>query len=201
LLAAILPHVDVFLPSIDEIRFMLGIEPPAGAGLRGDELDDIASQLLEMGSAIVVLKLGDEGLYLRTTSNRQRLSAMGACAPSNWRGWIGRNMIAPCFEVKVAGTTGAGDCTIAGFLGGLLRDLSPEETITAAVGTGACCVEAADATSGVPDWDALQRRISAGWPRRPTGISMPGWRWNAEHTIGFGPADQSNPATFASVVS
>ncbi len=201
LLATVLPHVDVFLPSIDEIRFMLGNEATEGAGVRGDDLSTIASELLAMGSAIIVLKLGDEGLYVRTTTDRQRLGAMGACAPSNWRGWAGRHMIAPCFEVEVVGTTGAGDCTIAGFLGGLLRDLTPEQTITAAVATGACCVEAADATSGVPDWDSLQRRISAGWPRRRSGISLPGWRWNAERTIACGPADQSNAAKSASVIS
>jgi sugar/nucleoside kinase (ribokinase family) len=194
LLATVLPHVDVFLPSIDEIRFMLGDESAADAGACGEDLHRISSRLLEMGSAIIALKLGDEGLYLRSTPDRKRLASMGGCAPPDWQAWAGRQIIAPCFAVDVAGTTGAGDCTIAGFLGGLLRGLGPEETVTAAVATGACCVEAADATSGVPDWETLQRRIAAGWPRKATGLLLPGWQWDASRTIGHGPADGTVPA-------
>ena len=53
-----LPHVDVFLPSIDKILFMLGEELPAGQRVQGQDLDRVSQTLLDMGSAIVVLKLG-----------------------------------------------------------------------------------------------------------------------------------------------
>lgn len=156
LLARVLPLVDMFSPSLDEIRFMLG----------GGELRQIAEQLLAMGAAIVLLKLGDQGAQLRTTRDRARLAALGACRPRDLEAWRDREIHAPCFAVNVAGTTGSGDCTSAGFLTALLRGLAPEAALTAAVAVGACSVERPDATSGVPRWEAVQQRIAAGWARR-----------------------------------
>lgn len=60
-------------------------------------------------------------------------------------------------------------------LGRSAKGLTAEKTLLAAVGTGAFNVERADAVSGIPDWDGLQRRIDAGWPQRETGLSLPGW--------------------------
>ena len=98
-------------------------------------------------------------------------------------------MHACCFAVEVAGTTGAGDCTIGGFLAGLLRGLAPEAVMTAAVGTGACCVEKPDATSGVVQWQALQNRIDGGWARRPAEMTLPGWRRDGDRQVSSGPQD------------
>jgi sugar/nucleoside kinase (ribokinase family) len=134
-LRRVLPHVDVYLPSLDETQFMLGQKSAS----------ELARQLHDWGAGIVGLKLGADGLY---------------CL------WNGREYHAPCFAVDVVGTTGSGDCTIAGFLAGLLRGLPVEEVMTAAVAVGACCCEAADATSGVRSWDEVQRRIHAGWKRK-----------------------------------
>jgi len=41
----------------------------------------------------------------------------------------GREILAPCFEVDVAGTTGSGDCAVAGLLASLLRGLRPGTVI------------------------------------------------------------------------
>jgi sugar/nucleoside kinase (ribokinase family) len=183
LLATILPHVDLFIPSLDEIRFMLGDELPTGTKTRGEDLRRISSRLLEMGSAIIALKLGEEGLYLHSTSDQKRLAAMGGCTPIDIRAWTGMQMIAACFAADVVGTTGAGDCAIAGFLEGLMRGLGPEETMTAAVATGACCIRKPDATSGVESWDTMWEMIRGGWKRRPISISLPGWLWNADRSM------------------
>ncbi len=188
LLGRVLPHVDIFLPSIDEILFMLG---RTTAAIDGPLLDSVAQQLLDMGSRIVVLKLGDQGLYLRTTAEEQRLADLGGCAPSDPAIWTGRQIIAPCFDVNVVGTTGSGDCTIAGFLAGMLRKLTPEQVVTAAVGVGAFCVEQPDATSGVPTWAALEQRIASGWARRDVTLALPHWRWIGNRSLCLGPADQS----------
>jgi sugar/nucleoside kinase (ribokinase family) len=69
----------------------------------------------------------------------------------------------PCFEVEAVGAIGAGDCTIAGFLTGLLKGQTLEEVAATAVGTGACNVEQADALSGIPDWLSLQKRLNSSW--------------------------------------
>ena len=190
-LERVLPHVDVFLPSLDELLFML-----RGAGAAGEAsslLSDVAGRILEMGAAAAVLKLGDQGLYLRTTDNTDRLRAMGACAPADLTAWRRRELLTACFEVDVVGTTGAGDCTIAGFLAGLLMGLSPAEVMLGAVAAGAYNVESADATSGIPDWERLQARIASGWKRRQTSQRLDGWMDGGNVLIGPNDIRQSGP--------
>ena len=198
-----LPYVDVFLPSFDETLFMLDrprFDRMTQQGRPGDPnaqadaalLADLAGQLLHMGAAVVGLKLGTQGLYLRTSPDREKIAAIGPCAPADTAVWTDRELLAPCFEVQVVGATGSGDCTIAGFLAGLLHGLSPERVMAAAVAVGACNVEQADATSGVPTWPALQQRIQPGWTRRPVTLSLPGWRWDEVENLWTGPADGSH---------
>jgi sugar/nucleoside kinase (ribokinase family) len=156
-----LPHVDIFLPSLNEILFMLGrnIDAPLSAQL----LTEISDELLAMGAKIVVLKLGDRGLYLRVASV-DVLQKMGRARPSKLTAWANYENWSPCFQVDVVGTTGAGDAAIAGFLAALLRDLPPDKTITATLAVGACNVEAADALSGIRSWEETWERIDSGWP-------------------------------------
>jgi sugar/nucleoside kinase (ribokinase family) len=142
-----------------------------------------------MGAAVVALKLGDQGLYVRTTTDRARLESLSLRSGLDPENWLGRECLAPCFKTKVVGTTGAGDCAIAGFLTGTLAGLSLEQVMTGAVAAGACNVEAADATSGVPAWTAVQQRIQAGWERLPVYLSMEGWRYDLNQGIWFGPQD------------
>ncbi len=174
ILKKVLPYVDLFFPSIEEILFMLRrdqyeamLEQHGSDRLieqvDGDLLRDLSSELVQMGAAVVVLKLGEHGLYMRTTADEARLSQTGKYAPLNKDKWANRELYIPCFQVGVAGTTGAGDCTIAGFLAGFAQRLSPEEVLIGAVGIGACNVEQPDATSGILPWEAVQERISVGW--------------------------------------
>lgn len=188
ILARALPEVDVFLPSLEEILFMLRPDTYRELSARsgGEELlgladgpllSSLADELLGMGVAVAGIKLGEHGLYVRTTADAARLRTMGACAPSDAElpSWLGRELLAPCFVVDVEGTTGAGDCTIAGLLGGLASGQSLERSLLSAVGAGACNVERADAVSGIPDWDSLQRRIEDGWQQRTPVLALPGW--------------------------
>ncbi|WP_409342504.1 carbohydrate kinase family protein [Paenibacillus sp. MBLB4367] len=193
-----LPHVDVFLPSLDEILYMLDrdkyrqLERDYGAGDIGKGIDGallsaLGQELLDMGAAIVAVKLGEFGLYVRTTDDAERIRAMGRCAPKDALRWTSRELLAPCFSVNIAGTTGAGDCTIAGFLAGLVHGLSVEEVITGAVAVGAFNVEQADATSGIPAWEAVQKRIRGGWSRSAAKPDLPGWGWDGAAGLFIGP--------------
>lgn len=199
ILRRVLPHVDVFLPSLDEILFMLDRprfdrlhrEAPGELAAHADGalLGEIAGQLIEMGVALAVLKLGNQGLYIRTTGSPARLQAMGRCAPRKLDGWLSRELLSPCFKTKVVGTTGAGDSTIAGFLAGLLKGLPIEQVMTGAVAVGAFNVESADATSGIRDWRTVQARLRAGWERLPVSLNLPGWQWDDEPGIWISPHD------------
>jgi sugar/nucleoside kinase (ribokinase family) len=142
--------------------------------------------MIEMGARIIVLKLGERGLYLRTAS-RPEMAKVGRGGPMDVEAWVEQELWAPCFEVDVVGTTGSGDATIAGFLSGLLRGLSPVETAMAAVAVGACNVEAADALSGLRPWEATLARVAGGWPRRPLDLSADGWKWDASGKVWIGP--------------
>jgi sugar/nucleoside kinase (ribokinase family) len=200
----VLPHVDFFLPSLDEVLFMLdrarfrAVSAAAGnqsLAVAGgiDLLAGVGQELLDMGAAVVGLKLGDQGIYLRTTTDPARLDRAGALALDEQ--WRGREIVAPAFQVTVAGTTGAGDCAVAGFLAAVLRGLGPESALIAAVGAGASNVEVVDAISGVPTWDALQARIAAGWPQAPLRVALPGWQ-QAPNGLWQSPGDAHPPPSW-----
>ncbi|WP_296975328.1 carbohydrate kinase family protein [Thermobacillus sp. ZCTH02-B1] len=197
ILEQVLPRVDVFMPSMEEILYMLdrpfyerlvSAKGDIAEHLDGEDLRALADRMIGMGAAIVAVKLGEHGLYLRT-AGECRLRSMGSCAPENVGAWAGRELLATCYQVEVAGTTGAGDCTIAGFLAGLLKGLSPESVMRAAVAVGACNVERQDAVSGIPSWEAVQRRIEAGWPKRANRLRLDGWRLDPDAELWVGPND------------
>jgi sugar/nucleoside kinase (ribokinase family) len=129
ILGVTLPHVDVFLPSAEEILFMLRRQAFDRITAMSDHsrpldhiepctLAELGQELLDMGTKIVALKTGERGWYLRTAS-AMGLTQMGRCQVADVAAWSDRDLWASCFAVQVAGTTGSGDATIAGFLLGL----------------------------------------------------------------------------------
>ena len=197
-LARVLPEVDVFLPSLDEALLMLdrtryedlvrraaGGNPAAAAD--GPLLDDLSSKLLDFGARIVVLKLGDQGLYLRTADVAAELACGAWCADAS--AWQNRQLAVPCFDVKVVGATGSGDTTIAGFLAGMTKGLSPSNTLLSAAAVGACNVQCADATSGIPAWSEVQARMQ-GWHPKAVQMKLDGWRSDDRAGVSIGPRDK-----------
>lgn len=197
ILETALPEVDVFLPSIEEVLLMLEPDayreaarrdPALLASVSAAEISWIGERLIEMGVAVVGIKAGERGLYLRTASLK-RLRKAGPGLPADTSAWADRELWSSAFEVEVAGTTGAGDAAVAGFLRGLLEDLPPEETVTGACAVAASSVEAADATSSVRSWEETMGRVEHGWRR--SGAST-GERWTESGYPGVwaGPSDQ-----------
>jgi len=150
LLRKVLPFVDVFTPSIDELLYMLNrplferfitSKKPLG-GLTLNDFQSLGEELIAMGTNEVLIKLGEFGAFYQSETESH---------------------YTPCFQVELKGAIGSGDCTIAGFLAARLKGMSAEEALSVAVATGACNVEAVDSLSGVPGWEALQQRIAEGW--------------------------------------
>ncbi len=194
ILRATLPYTDLFLPSAEELLFMLRRERFAALAQspapKPEEVADLAEMALRWGARIVALKVGERGLYLRTT-DASSLGAMGRAAPADPDAWGNRELWSPCFvPMPLVGTTGAGDATIAGFLAALLRGLGPEEAVTIACAVGACNVEAADALSGIRTWEETQARLAAGWPRQGLRLEGPGWRHDPISGLWHGPRDR-----------
>jgi sugar/nucleoside kinase (ribokinase family) len=191
----VLPRVDLFEPSIEELLFMEDraaydrLAPGGGeAMMRRVTLAQCASLAecaLRRGVSAVLIKLGERGAYLRTAPN-----AALTAASAGRGGWKGRELYVPVFHPdRVAGTTGAGDATIAGFLASITRGAEAEEALTMAVAVGACCVEEPDATSGVRPWDDTVERIRAGWRRAPSTVPEGGWSRGNDGTW-HGPNDR-----------
>ena len=61
--------------------------------------------------------------------------------------------------------TGAGDTSIAAFLTSMLFGKTPERCLQLAAATGACCVAAYDALSGLKPLEELERKIDSGWEK------------------------------------
>ena len=78
ILGRVLPYVDIFLPSIEELLFMLrrqtydDLTQGGGASLLDQVtpalLSDVSAELLRLGVKMAVIKLGERGLYLRTAA-------------------------------------------------------------------------------------------------------------------------------------
>lgn len=195
-LEQVLPFVDIFMPSLEEILLMLNqMGPDSDTQGMAASLYDLSENLLAFGTGIVGLKLGDKGLYLRTAS-AERLAVMGKARPAEHGAWSDRELWSPVFDVAVKGTTGAGDATIAGFIAALLRNLEPEDVLTVATAVGACCVEEADATSGIRTWDETLARIRADWPRAISEALVEDKHWynHTSSNIFWGPRDRGGRA-------
>lgn len=111
-----LEHVDIFLPSLEEAQMLTGKK----------NTPEIANTFLNYGIKTVVIKLGSEGCYVKTTNNE---------------------FTSPAFKVEsVVDTLGAGDAFVAGFLAGMVKGWSLEKICRFANAAGACCVSAPGAS-------------------------------------------------------
>lgn len=199
-LERILPYVDIFQPSLDEIFFMIDRERYDFFKTRYGEdrylkyintdlLDQLSQTLIEMGAGVVVIKLGEQGLFLRTGERVEALEGI-LKRDAALSKWSKRQLLVPCFRADVIGTTGSGDCAIAGFLAGVLDGADPIGALTMAAGVGAFSTEKPDATSGVEHKAAVQRRIASGWKHLKVCIEKTGWQWLDGESIWKGPMDE-----------
>ncbi len=204
ILKNVLPWVDFYLPSLEETCYMLDrekfFEKKKKAGKRDmleffnpEELSTMAEELLQLGPALVTLKSGYRGFYVRT-ADRERMEKILVAKPGDIDNWAERELWSPSFHVEhVAGATGSGDSSIAGFLAAFFRGLSIEETLQYATAVGANNVTAPDALSGIKDWDSTTGQIKSGWDQNPLEIGdAKGWEFDDTWRIWRGPADKGN---------
>ena len=152
-----LPYTDFFMPSLEELEALLdpdrflsrGKDPLAS--YTEAEVADLAARCLEWEAGAVVVKMGRKGLAL--------FSGRGPASAGEKRTWKDRFLRVPAIAPeRVAGTTGAGDAAIAGFLAAFFEGGDPEMCLRCAASAGSFCVEAPDAQSGIPSWEDVKAR-------------------------------------------
>lgn len=204
LLERLLPHVDLFVPSVEELMFILApkkfkalIRQSKGRDLLAHlELDTVmrlAKQCLDMGAKVMVIKCGRLGIYARTAGDKH-ISQMGKARPQKHRkDWVDREIFEPSFKVnKVVSALGAGDCAVAGFLAGLLRSVSLADALRYSTAVGAQNVQVADAVSGTKSWRQTTAQIRLRKPKTAVPIDMSSWRWVASQRHYLGPHDHAS---------
>lgn len=189
ILTEALPYTDLFLPNVDELHFMMersSFERDGSRELAPDDVRRLARRALEMGAKVVCVKVGAKGLYLASGGC---FDGIGRAEPKNSYDWTNVELWAPCFNVEVAGTTGAGDATVAGLLMAWLRSMPPTEAARAAAAVGASCCERPDAVTGVKPWSEIEARIGAGWSSNRVELDS---IWSMRHGVYRRPIGLSN---------
>jgi sugar/nucleoside kinase (ribokinase family) len=168
ILSKALPHTDIFLPSLEELLFMLqrkrfdeltGGASSIADGFTPADVRSLADECLKMGAEIVVLKCGHVGAYLRTARPLKRLAGL----VKNAAAWQDVELFEPtCKVTNIVSTTGSGDSSIAGFLAAFLRDEPPARCMATLTVVGAQNLSALDAVSGVRSWDETLKQLAAG---------------------------------------
>lgn len=172
ILTDVLPYVDFFVPSFEEICFMLNrpvYDKLAGAGVDVIDMIDIKSdveplarRLIDMGSKVVLIKCGTKGIFYMT-AGREAFDDIATKTDIDVRAWCNKSGLVPCFKApRVLSATGAGDASIAAFLAAVLDGRDVESCVKLAAVQGACAVTAYDAISGLKTLDELDKMIDNG---------------------------------------
>lgn len=99
---------------------------------------DVAKVLMDKGVGTVALKMGDQGCYIRSKDTELSI---------------------PIYKVDAIDALGAGDAFAAGFLAGIVNGWDLERTGKFANATGAFCVTALGATTGIKDQTTIETFI------------------------------------------
>ncbi len=150
-----LPYTDFFLPSAEELAFMIDrpLYETWKKKAQGRDIIDVididydlkrlSDHLLRLGGQKILIKCGHKGLYLREGQTEYFQEA-----------FVPR---------EVVSATGAGDVAIAGFLTSYLKGETWEKALEIACAMGSACVEQVDFNHSFPGLAFLQKRIDSGW--------------------------------------
>lgn len=172
-LQKVLPFVDFFVPSFEELCFMLDrqrlneLSAKAGKGDITDVLDidtdvrPLSRVCHEMGAKVVVIKCGAPGLFISAAPEVGELCRKLFLHEDRWKGF---SHFQQSFSVpQVVSATGAGDVSIAALLTSVLSGSDPMTAVENACACGALCCMSYDAISNLKPIQEVRRLIDKGW--------------------------------------
>ena len=190
------PLTDIMVPSAEEVFFFLYkdkfLDLKANLGPKESVLDhmtvketsNMGNDLIEMGTAIAMVKCGHRGLYIRT-AGRDRLKKLGAAGCSDLENWANRELWFPVYEEeKFVAALGSGDSAIAGFLSAFVRENTIESCLRYANAAGSMNVTVPDGLTWNKGFEDLTKRIEAGWKTKDLKIYEDGWKYERGFWVG-----------------
>lgn len=177
ILEQVIPYVDILVPSVEELCFMLDRERFDDWQRRADGRDiteildiekdvkPLADQCMQFGAKILLIKCGVPGIYYQT-ADQMTLLKVGQKMELNLAEWADRCGFEKSYVPdRIRSGTGAGDTSIAAFLTAMLKGYPLTRAMQLATATGASCVEAYDALSGLKTFEELEQKIDGGWKK------------------------------------
>ncbi|MHA9737890.1 carbohydrate kinase family protein [Robinsoniella peoriensis] len=177
ILERVMPFVDFFVPSVEELCYMLDKkrygEWQERAGGRDiteilnieRDVKPLGKQCMEFGAKVLLIKCGAPGMYYKT-ADRRTLMNIGSRVGLDLNSWADQEGFEKSYVPEhILSGTGAGDTSIAAFLTAMLEGYPLERTLQLSAATGASCVAAYDALSGLKSIDELEKKINAGWSK------------------------------------
>lgn len=172
-----LPYVDFFLPSVEEICYMLDKEKyqelqvrAAGGDITSvlsieEDVVPLAEEILAMGCKFAMIKCGASGFYYQT-KDASAFAELEECSGIDFSSFADKRGFEKSYvPEEVVSGTGAGDTTIGAFLTAMVKGYPFERCLQLAAATGASCVEAMDALGGLKSFDELIAKIDSGWKK------------------------------------
>lgn len=174
ILRKVLPYVDFFVPSIEELGYMIdqkryqkwqdiaeGEDIVSILSLKND-VRPLAEKVLSFGCSAILLKCGAAGMYLKTSGKEKILQT-----DPDLEGWEDIEIFEDSFVPdRILSGTGAGDTSIGAFLYAAMQGCTPKESVEYAAATGACCVSTYDTISGLKSFPELREKIQKGWEKQ-----------------------------------
>lgn len=174
ILRAVLPHVDFFMPSLEELCYM--VRPDlldevtraidANALSVSRHVRPVADAACGLGCRSLIIKCGAAGFYCRT-GGADTLSGVASALCRDVGDMAGRDIFERSYAPeRVVSGTGAGDTAIAAFIAAMLDGYGFDDCLHLASATGASCVEAIDALGALLPLERQLERIASGLPKQ-----------------------------------
>lgn len=123
----LMKSADYVLPGIEEMQLLYGIQP----------LERLLDHLHEIGCERIILKLGKEGAVLSLPSGTETFAGYPVDSPVD--------------------LMGAGDAFAAGFIAGILKGLSPGDSVDLANLVASMSIRLPGNIESLPTWDEIKR--------------------------------------------